>query len=534
MGHGNLVLIGFMGSGKTTVGRLIARATGLAFVDTDDEIARRAGRPVRAVFAEEGEEAFRKVEAEVVKDLAAREGQVIATGGGVVLQEQNLANLRRTGLVVALTAQTDVLWERVGTTDRPLLATDRPRERFAELLRLREPLYAAADVAVDTTGRSPDEVAATVAGHWRLANAARVPVSLPGSPYVVHVGAGLLSAVGAAAREAARSERAVVVADAAVNALYGDAVRRSLQAAGRQVEFFLVPSGEEAKRLSVIEALYQQAVRLGVEREDLVVALGGGTTGDCAGFFAATYLRGLPLLQVPTTLLAQVDASVGGKVGVNLEQGKNLVGAFYQPRAVVADTETLRSLPARELRSGLAEVVKCGVLADPELFARLERWGTLPEGTGCSLPEEEVAAAVRAAVTVKAEVVARDERESGPRMALNLGHTAAHAVETVTGFGPVCHGEAVAYGLSVATRLAVRLELCSDQAAERILALLRRLGLPRDRAELPVRVGVDDLLQALTLDKKVRRGRVRWVLPRRIGEVTITDEVPESLVRECL
>lgn len=543
MGCANVILIGFMGSGKSTVGRLVAKTTGLAFVDTDDELERRTGRPVRAIFAEQGEEEFRRQEAAVVAELAEGHGQVIATGGGVVLREENLAVLRRAGLVVGLTAATDALWERVAAfKHRPLLAGDAPQERFAELSALRAPLYAQADVVVDTTGREPGAVAQTVIGHWRLAAApGRLGVPLATGAYTVYVGPGLLAATGAGALVAAGGPRVAVVTDRVVDRLYGETVRRALEAAGREVVTLLLPEGEAAKRLPVIEDLYHRALAAGLERDDLVVALGGGTVGDAAGFFAATYLRGLPFLQVPTTLLAQVDASVGGKVGVNLDEGKNLVGAFHQPAAVLADVDVLRTLPRREVLAGLAEVVKCGVLADAGLFTELERWpapdrpeGETETGTGDWPPPAQLIAAIEAAIAVKAAVVARDERETGPRVTLNLGHTAAHAVEKVTGFGLVRHGEAVGYGLAVATRVAERLGHLAATEGERVFALLGRLGLPRTRAELPALADVEDLLRALARDKKARHGRVRWVLPRRIGEVLVTGEVPETVVRECL
>jgi 3-dehydroquinate synthase len=529
-----LVLVGFMGSGKSTVGRLAAEATGLTFVDTDQEIERRTGRPIPAIFAEQGEEGFRQLEAAVVAEVAARSGQVVATGGGAVLREENLALLRRAGLVVAVTAQTDVLWNRIGAADRPLLAVERPRERFEELLRLRAPLYALADVVLDTTALDPRAAAQTAVGYWRLAAAARIEVDLGERGYPVYIGAGLLEAVGAAARQAAAGRRVALVTDPTVDGLYGERVRLALCSAGREVTAVVVPEGEAAKQLSQVERLYHQAVAAGLERDDLVVALGGGTVGDAAGFFAATYLRGVAFLQVPTTLLAQIDASVGGKVGVNLAEGKNLVGAFHQPRAVVVDPAVLRSLQPSELRSGLAEVVKHGILGDPALFTRLEGWPPPEDWTRDWPSESELTEAVRAAVAVKAAVVARDEREAGPRMVLNLGHTAGHAAEALSGFGPVRHGEAVAYGMGVEARLAVRLGLCPEDEAGRIIALLRRLGLPTRREELAVPVGVAELQGALLRDKKVRRGRVRWVLPCRIGEVTLTDEVPEQLVRECL
>lgn len=534
MSYANLVLIGFMGSGKSTVGRLVAEATGLVFVDTDEEIERRTGRPVRAIFTELGEEEFRRQEALAVAALSERSGQVIATGGGVVLDGGNLEALRRGGLIVALGAATDALWERVAASDRPLLVGERPRERFEELWRLRAPLYGTADVTIDTTGRDPASVSETVAGVWRLKSAAgQVGVGLGDRSYLVRVGAGLLAASGAAALEAAGGRKVAVVSDPLVEGLYGGRIRRALTAAGRDVVTMLVPPGEEAKQLSVIEGLYHQALAAGLGRDDLVVALGGGTVGDSAGFFAATYLRGLSLLQVPTTLLAQVDAGVGGKVGVNLDEGKNLVGAFHQPQSVLIDPETLATLPRREVVAGLAEVVKAGVLSDPGLFARLESWpARVREGEWP--PAAELAPVVGAAVAVKAGIVSCDEREAGARITLNLGHTAAHAVEKVTGFGPVRHGEAVAYGLAVAARLAVRLGFCPKDDAERVEALLARFGLPRRRAELPVAVEIEPLLAAVRFDKKCRCGRVRWVLPKGIGEVVVTDEVPEMAVRESL
>ncbi|HHW13763.1 MAG TPA: 3-dehydroquinate synthase, partial [Firmicutes bacterium] len=456
--------------------------------------------------------------------------------GGVVLRAENLAALARNGLVVALNGEPDALWARVADSDRPLLAVEDPRRRFEELWRSRKLLYAQAEVAVDTTGLSPEEVATTVVGHWRLATApGRFEVRLAGGGYPVYIGTGLLSAAGAAAQRAARGRKVALVTNPVVDGLYGDRVRRALAAAGRQTLTLSIPDGEAAKRLPVVEELYHQAVAAGLERDDLVLALGGGTVGDAAGFFAATYLRGLALLQVPTTLLAQVDASVGGKVGVDLEEGKNLVGAFYQPRAVLVDPEVLQTLPGRERLSGLAEVIKHGVLGDPDLFARLERWPEAAgEGGGPWPSQAELEAAVREAVAVKADVVARDERETGLRMALNLGHTAGHAVEKVTGFATVRHGEAVAYGLAAATRIAVELGICPPAEAERITALVARFGLPRSREEFPVPVEVEDLLQAMARDKKVRRGRLRWVLPRRVGETVVTDEVPEEVVRRCL
>jgi 3-dehydroquinate synthase len=360
----------------------------------------------------------------------------------------------------------------------------------------------------------------------------------------------------------------MAVSNPTVKALYGPRLEAGLAAGGRRFGWALVPDSEEAKSLSVLADLYRQALALELDRRSAVLALGGGVVGDVAGFMAATYLRGIAYVQIPTTLLAQVDSSVGGKVAVNLPQGKNLVGAFYQPRLVLADLDTLATLPAREWRNGLAEVVKYGVIGDPELFALLEEKTALlarytgatgearPAGEGRgygrnnsqktlaaedpapvsgSLPEE-VAGLLEEIVwrccRLKAEVVARDEREEeGHRMILNFGHTVGHALEALTGYRDWRHGEAVAVGMVAAGRLAVRLGLWTAAEAERLEALLRAFGLP---VRLPPGPEPEAIVAAMHRDKKVVGGSLTLVLPRRLGEVEVVRGVPEEQVLAAL
>lgn len=355
---------------------------------------------------------------------------------------------------------------------------------------------------------------------------AEVNVSLPGGGYAIHIAPGGLDMLGDLIRRLKLGDRALVVTDANVAALYGERALAALRRAGMRADLAVIPPGEESKSLAAAEGLYSTAIDGGLDRKSPIVAVGGGVVGDLAGFVAATYLRGVPFIQVPTTLLAQVDSSVGGKVAVNHPAGKNLIGAFYQPRLVVADTAVLATLPARELASGLAEVVKYGVIADDAFFAWL---GTNSEAI---LAREAgvIGEIIRRSCEIKAAVVEQDEKESHLRMILNFGHTIGHAVEAATGFARYTHGEGVAIGMYGAARLSNILGRCGPETVENIAALLGRLGLPTAargcRAE--------DLAAYLARDKKSVDGAVNWVLPDGIGRVAISADVPEDAVSRVL
>jgi 3-dehydroquinate synthase len=335
-----------------------------------------------------------------------------------------------------------------------------------------------------------------------------------------------LAGAGPFARQRSKGTAAFIVTDAHV-AVHAQHIRSALEAASFQVRVVTVPPGEPSKCLGVASELYDQLAEARADRKTLVVAVGGGVVGDLAGFVAATYARGLPLLMVPTTLLAMVDSSVGGKVGVNHPRAKNLIGAFHQPVGVWIDAAVLATLPDREYRSGLAEVVKYGVILDAELFAFLET------NTEAVLRREP--AAVRHMVArscrLKADVVEQDEREeTGLRAILNYGHTFAHAFETVAGYGAWLHGEAVAAGMVCASRLADRRGLIPAELTERQRRLLARLGLPT----YPERWPVEELLAAMRSDKKAVAGRLRLILPRRLGEVALFDDVADEEVQQAL
>jgi len=346
-----------------------------------------------------------------------------------------------------------------------------------------------------------------------MTTAATIPVSLGSRSYRILIGHGLLRALGDHCAELPLTRRAVIVTNPAVNRLYGRAVSASLRRAGCHTSVVEVPGGERAKSLSQTARLYRAFLRHRMDRRSAVVALGGGVIGDLAGYAAATYLRGLPLIHVPTTLLAQVDSSVGGKVAVNLPEGKNLIGAFHQPSLVVADIGTLRSLPSRELRAGLAEVVKYGMIADPELFTYIEA----NLDAILRAEEEPLAFLVARSCTIKAKVVEQDEREEGMRAILNFGHTVGHALEAASRYRRLLHGEAISIGMVVATRLSVMRGLCGGDDLHRLRSLLVRMGLPTSTDHSD-----KTLINTIGYDKKVKNNIIYFVLTKGIGHVTVT------------
>ncbi len=350
-----------------------------------------------------------------------------------------------------------------------------------------------------------------------------VPVTFPQHRYTVVIEPRALERLGASLRPLSKSSSAALFVDPAVRGTLAPLARASLEASGYTVVEHVLSGGESSKNLDSVRELYDVLLARRFERSAPVIALGGGVSGDMVGYVAATYLRGVPFVQCPTTLLAMVDSSVGGKVGVNVPQGKNLIGAFHQPVAVIADTLALRTLPARELRCGLAECIKHAVIRDPALFA----WTRENLPALGALDADALAELVARNVAIKAAVVMEDEKETGVRAHLNFGHTFAHAIEAVTGYGVILHGEAVALGMLAAGTLAARIGLCTAELRDQLEEVVAAAGLDV-RARLP-----DDerLLEAMALDKKVANARIRFVLPTRLGAVELRDDVEPAAIR---
>jgi len=542
----NVVLIGFMGTGKTAVGRALAARLGLAFVDTDALVEERAGRSVARIFAEDGEEVFRRLESEAVASAGDRAGTVIATGGGVVLRPENMARLRQRGMVVALRAAPAAILARVGAgSARPLLGAN-PEERVRRLLVERGPLYEDADLVVDTSDLSTDEIARCIeafAMTWKggAPPAARSGDSVPAETvrvevgprgYEVRIGTGLLRRIGEDLRRCGISGKIAVLTHPRLRALYGGTLVSSLEDAGYEVATVEVAPSEASKSLRVATRVYDALLEARLDRASALVVLGGGVAGDLGGFVAATFLRGIAWAAVPTTLLGQVDAAIGGKTAVNHPRGKNLIGAVHQPALVLADIDTLASLPMREVRSGMAEVIKTGVIGAPDLLAYLE--GRLR--AVLRRRPDALAWVVARCAAYKAQVVAGDEREEAGRIVLNYGHTIGHGIEAAAGYRGLTHGEAIAVGMTLEAAIAVRLGVADAVVQERQTALLRRTGLPTRLSELRLRHPLQPaaVAEAMTHDKKARAGRLRFVLPVEVGRTVVRDDVPARLLEEVL
>ena len=352
---------------------------------------------------------------------------------------------------------------------------------------------------------------------------ATVDLVLPHHRYTIHIGPGLLSQLGSMARDTAPHDRAALIIDDKITDTHGPVAQASLKSADYNPLITTMTSGEDHKNLDTVQALYHKLLDQRLERKSPVIALGGGIVGDTAGFVAASYLRGVPFIQCPTTLLAMVDASVGGKVGVNMPQGKNLIGAFHQPVLVVIDTDTLKTLPKRDFICGLAECVKHGLIRDPELFdwidANIQPILDLDSGALVELVERNV--------RIKAAVVMEDEKEAGVRAHLNFGHTFAHAIEAGTQYGRYLHGEAFSLGMIAAARLAAASGRCDSNVVDRLVSLLNKTGLPTSANDLPDN---DKLMSIMQSDKKVADGQVRLVLPDTLGAVSIVNDTPDHAV----
>lgn len=513
----HVLLVGMMGTGKTSSGRLLARRLGRPFADSDTEVARRAGTGIAAIFATEGEAAFRRAESDALAALLDEaQPSVISLGGGAILAPANRDLVRGAGTVVWLDAPSAALARRLGDgAGRPLLASS--DEAVADVLERidaeRRPLYEdLADVRVEVEGRSSEETAEAVA----LALVRHVRVELGERSYEVLVGPGARHFLKAMLPPGAR--RAVFVSQAGV--LDGAGLRDRLDP-GIECTTMEIGEGEGAKSLATVESLCRGFAQVGLTRHDVVIGVGGGLVTDLAGFAAASYHRGTAVVHVATTLLAQVDAAVGGKTGVNLPEGKNLVGAFWQPHAVLCDTDLLTTLPAREWRSGLGEMAKYA-------FIGVEGLDALP-----------LEAQISRCVVLKAAIVAGDERESGRRAVLNYGHTLAHALEAA-GFAEredpaeeprvaLRHGEAVAIGIVFAARLAERLGRIDAARVARHVAVVEGYGLP---SEVPAAAGAAELLRFMGRDKKVRDG-LTFVLDGPDG-VEVVASVDPSVVESVL
>ncbi len=547
LGGRSIVLVGMMGAGKSSIGRRLAQRLSLPFADADHAIESAAGMSIPEIFAQHGEEEFRKGERRVIARLLGDGQTVIATGGGAFQSAETRERVAANAVSVWLKADTDILLRRVRKrSNRPMLHTDDPEATLKRLLDDRAPNYATATITVQSRDVPHDvivdELLETLDQHMQglpsqttaqaAAPIATVKVGLEDRSYPILIGPGLIETAGQRIHEILPNAACCIVTDDNVAPLYLAPLQASLEQAGLRHDHIIVPAGESSKSYAMFEQVCDAVIAAKIERGDCVIALGGGVIGDLAGFAAASVRRGVQFVQIPTSLLAQVDSSVGGKTGINSRYGKNLIGAFYQPRLVLADSGALNTLSEREFRAGYAEVIKYGLIDDAAFFTSLEAdWRDLFAGGPTRI------AAIETACRAKAAVVARDEREEGDRALLNLGHTFAHAFERLVGYDGtrLVHGEAVAIGLVAAFRFSVQLGHCSGQDASRVEGHLRTVGLPTEIAHIPGFTGTaDQILDAMAQDKKVKRGQLTFILARGIGESFIARGVEAGDVRHYL
>jgi 3-dehydroquinate synthase len=554
-----LTLTGVFGVGKTTVARLVAQQLGWEAVDSDDVLVANAGKEVATIFEEQGEAAFRELEADAFAQLAARDKVVIAAGGGAPVFGLTRRRIVESSLVVCLKATPETVVQRMAAKEqgrpRPMLAAEDALARARRLIDQRAAVYALADFTVETDDMTPEEIAAEVVRFYqtrgegafnrlgRVEQLTRTPSVLPpvldapnattiirtaSGEYPAHVSWGALERLGDITKRATRARRAFLISDEAVIAQWGETAISSLREASIEVASYTIPAGDASKSLDQAAEVYDWLASQRAERRDAIIGLGGGMVNDFSGFIAGTYLRGMPVVQAPTSLLAMVDASIGGKTAVNHAGAKNIVGLFYQPRAVVADVATLKTLPRRALVEGMGEVIKHALIRDADLLELLEsRLDDL-----MALEPELTTQVLARNVQIKGAVVSEDERETGGvRELLNYGHTLGHAFEAAGGYEALLHGEAVAVGMIAAGEIGRRVGITPAALVERQRTLIERVGLP---LRPPAGINRDRIHAALALDKKVVAGGQRWVLLEDIGRPIVTADVATDVVEAVL
>jgi 3-dehydroquinate synthase/shikimate kinase/3-dehydroquinate synthase len=530
----NIYFTGFMASGKSRIGSLTAASLGWKFFDTDRLIEERTGRSIPAIFAEDGEEAFRRMEVEALREISGQGPMVASLGGGTLKNPEAIDIVRSGGLLVGLRASPEVILERVNRKkdSRPLLAGLDDEAKLAKIKAMladRAPLYALADFQFESDEKVPHHVLTRRIIHrLQVEELKPLRVELGDRSYPIYVEENLAGHVDSIAEKAGCPARFLIVTDGNIKAGQRRLLDQMRSALGHP-DVFYFKAGEEEKHLKSINKLLTFMLRHGYTRKTTVVALGGGVVGDMAGFAASIFMRGVPFIQAPTTLLSMVDSSVGGKTGVNHPLGKNMIGSFYQPKAVAISLEALSTLPDREFLAGLAEVVKYAVIRDADFFDYLDRRAEdLLARKGDVLKET-----VLRCCALKAEVVGQDERETaeGVRAILNYGHTFGHAYEVLGGYGTLPHGLAVALGMRSAARLAVLLGRLSAEDEARQDALLDKLGMPK---VFPKPLDEEKAWEAMGLDKKVDAGKRVYILPDRIGKVDPVKEVDKTLVLQAI
>ncbi len=544
-----IVLIGLMGAGKTTVGRILADMLGWPFFDSDDEIVRAAGKSISAIFEEEGEPAFRDLERITIRGLLRNGRSVIATGGGSISVPETASMILENSVCLWLDASIPVLVERTKGSDRPLLKHGDPTEVLGMLLEKRRAAYMQAHLHILDDNLNPDDMACRILmqiceylfdndsiedEEKHVPQALCLTVSLFDRSYPIFIGTNLLKETDVWLSQEFHGRKAFIITDYNVRAAVTDKFQTIIAPHMKSVAVMELPPGEQTKSFDRFQVVIEWMIENGIKRDSIVFAVGGGVIGDLTGFASSAVLRGVEFIQVPTTLLSMVDSSVGGKTGINSKFGKNMIGAFYQPRAVVVDMEVLSSLPQREWLAGYAEIVKTALLGDADFFTWLE----INANKILEKNPVTVMRAIEKSCNMKAEIVAQDEHEeNGLRARLNLGHTFGHAFENLCGYGStLLHGEAVGVGLVLAARLSHGLGHLSEKDVLRVTYHLKKMGLKTEIREigLPAGTTVDQIIDLMRKDKKSNNNGMVFVVMTRVGDVELAYDVPEELVQKII
>lgn len=518
----NIVLTGFMGTGKTSVAKALAKKLNFKLIDTDQVIELETKKSITEIFAQHGEEYFRNLENKLCENLHKQHNLVISTGGKTLIRMENWDYFNTNSTIICLTATLKTIKLRTGKNKhRPLLQPD----KLSRLLQDRKCAYQRTFHQIATDDLTINEIVAIIvkiAKTDKSIHKNALWVKMPSAPpYPILVKENILTDIGTVLRWSnCTAKKVAIVTNKIVGLIYANTLELSLQAAGFETVTVHVPDGEDHKTLATVEQLYQDFAEHDISRNDTVLALGGGVTGDIAGFAAATYLRGLNFIQVPTTLLAMVDSSVGGKTGVDLPQGKNLVGTFKQPSLVLIDPLALKTLPEIEFNCGLAEIVKHALIDGNELFNLLQT----SNKNNLNLSD-----LIKNAVKVKIAIVEQDPLEQNIRSLLNLGHTFAHAIEKVSNY-KVKHGQAVAIGIVAAAHLSSLLNLCPKALPQQIIDLLLKWNLPTSFSKL----SIPELAAAMQHDKKRANKKLRCVLLNGIGEAILVTINDPKLINQAL
>ncbi len=529
----NIYLIGFSYSGKTVVGQILARLSNRIFLDIDQEITKSQGQSIDSIFSEHGESYFRDLESQALKKASLDGGKIISTGGGIVVDPANREVMKETGLVIHLETSPQVVLQRMraGSNNelRPLLSTNNPIQAIRDLRSKRSSFYYDSDWVVKTDQLTPDEVADVITdglgrikdknpvlldayNESTIPNIKNISVQMESANYEIILGLNIIKDIGEIILSTVGKSKCHIIIDSGIENIFTEPIHKSLDKANIEFDTYSYSGGEENKNIESASKIYKWLSEIKAERSDIVLAIGGGVTGDIAGFVAATYARGLRIIHVPTTLLAMVDSSIGGKVAIDLPVGKNLVGAFHQPSLVVSDVALLNSLPAKEMISGWAEVVKTALTFDTSLIDSLE---ALRFTDYAGIDDSDLLDIVYRTAKIKSNVITIDEKEiTGFRARLNYGHTLGHAIEAAGKYKLLTHGQCVALGMVFASTLALTLGIIDQNFKQRHDNLIAKFGLP---IKPPPQLEIEDVLNSMKRDKKIVDGKLTWILSDSFG-----------------